>query len=108
MVDHAEPPTLGEFKGHEIYPMPMFAKIAVTDVASVAGWYGQALGFAVIFQMPGPDGKPVLVHLRRKKYQDLLLVPSRTGSSSSSSTLSLNFSADDEVDTLAERARSVP
>src|SRR5262249_20718839 len=43
----------------------------------------------------------------RKKYQDLLLVSSRSGSSSSS-TLSLNFSADDEVDMLAERARSVP
>ena len=66
----AEPPMLGEFNGHEIYPMPMFAKIAVMDVESVAGWYGEALGFAVIFQAPGADGKLMLVHLRRKKYQD--------------------------------------
>ena len=67
MNHDAEPPNLDEFNGHEIYPMPMFAKIAVSDIESVAGWYGAALAFAVIFQAPGADGKPVLVHLRRKK-----------------------------------------
>jgi uncharacterized glyoxalase superfamily protein PhnB len=106
MSDQSEPATLGEFNGHEIYPMPMFAKISVTDIAAVARWYEQALGFAVVFQMPDPDGQPALVHMRRKKYQDLLLVPARANHPRSDG-LSLNFSADGEVDVIAERARSV-
>src|SRR5262245_19629655 len=97
MSNQSEPATLGEFKGHEIYPMPIFAKIAVTDIAAVSRWYEEALGFAVIFQMPGADGQPALVHLRRKKYQDLLLIPARAHQQSSAN-LSLNFAADAEVD----------
>jgi uncharacterized glyoxalase superfamily protein PhnB len=106
MSNQTEPAKLGEFGGHEIYPMPMFAKMGVTDTAAAARWYEQALGFAVVFQMPGPDGQPELVLLRRKKYQDLLLVPARVNQTGPAG-LSLNFSADGEVDTLAERARSV-
>jgi hypothetical protein len=31
-----EPPTLARFQDHEIYPMPMFATIAVADVAAAS------------------------------------------------------------------------
>ena len=98
--------SFGEFNGHEIYPMPMFAKIAVTDIVSVAAWYEQALGFSTVFSGPMANGKPALVHLRRRKYQDILLVGS-TAEGSISSNLSLNFNADGEVDSIAERARSL-
>jgi catechol 2,3-dioxygenase-like lactoylglutathione lyase family enzyme len=102
-----EPQKLGEFNGHEIYPMPMFATIAVTDVAAVAAWYEQALGFSSIFRMPSPDGKPSIIHLRRRKYQDILLVPARTAPLKSG-TLFLSFNTDGEVDELAVRARGIP
>ena len=107
MTDHPEPPTLGEFNGFEIYPMPMFATLAVDDVAAVARWYGDALGFGTMFAGPPIGDQPSLVHLRRGKYQDLLLVPRRTaGPSAAPATLTLSFSAD-EVDELAGRARAV-
>lgn len=46
--DRADPPTLGEFGGFEIYPMPMFATLAVADVAGIVAWYGTALGFGTV------------------------------------------------------------
>jgi uncharacterized glyoxalase superfamily protein PhnB len=109
MTDNREPPSLGEFDGFEIYPMPMFATLAVADVAAVARWYADALGFGTMFAGPSVGGQPSIVHLRRNKYQDVLLIPSRgagAGSAASPATLTLSFSAD-EVDELAGRARSV-
>jgi len=105
---HREPETLGQFNGHEIYPMPMFATLTVTDVAAATAWYERALGFSVVFRAAGPGGQPSLVHLRRRKYQDLLLVPAMPGSAAADapSTMTVSFSADGEVDALAERARS--
>jgi uncharacterized glyoxalase superfamily protein PhnB len=107
VTDHSEPLTLGEFNGFEIYPMPMFATLAVDDVAAVAKWYVDALGFGTMFAGPPIGGQPSIVHLRRNKYQDVLVVPRRAaGAATAPATLSLSFSAD-EVDELAARARAV-
>ena len=57
-----------------IYPMPMFATFRVADIAAAEAFY-QAVGFVSLATIPGPDGSPVVVHLRRMKYQDLLLTP---------------------------------
>ncbi|WP_246999890.1 VOC family protein [Halosolutus gelatinilyticus] len=54
----------------EIYPMPMFDRLEVSDVTQSTEWYRDVLGFGIIFQMPG------LTHLRYRKYADILLVPS--------------------------------
>ena len=104
-----EPPRLGEFGGHEIYPMPMFVTLMVADVAALSSWYQRALGFAVVFEAPGVGGQPSLVHLRRRKYQDVLITRLATGAAAvePASTISVSFSAEGEVDTLAERAREV-
>ena len=109
MTIDQDPPALGEYEGHEIYPMPAFATISVTDVSRVAAWYEQALGFATVFRAPDVDGQPSLVHLRRRKYQDLLLIPARVAAPSTDapSSLTLSFNAEGEVDALAERARTV-
>jgi uncharacterized glyoxalase superfamily protein PhnB len=101
MADTQEPPTLTEFNGHEIYPMPMFATIAVADVAAVSAWYQAALGFDVVFAAPGGS----LVHLRRRRYQDLLIVPSRDGAVTAPASLTISFAVEGEIDGLAERAR---
>jgi uncharacterized glyoxalase superfamily protein PhnB len=102
MADTNEPPTLKMFQGHEIYPMPMFPTIAVTDVAAVSGWYQAALGFAVVFAAPGG----AMVHLRLRKYQDVLIVPLREGTATAAASLSITFNADGEIDALAARARA--
>ncbi len=104
-----EPPLLGEFGGHEIYPMPMFVTLVVADVAALASWYHQTLGFAVVFEAPGVGGQPSLVHLRRRKYQDLLITRLAPGAApvEAPSTISVSFSAEGEVDAMAEHARGV-
>jgi catechol 2,3-dioxygenase-like lactoylglutathione lyase family enzyme len=57
-----------------IYPMPMFATFRVADIAAAEAFY-QAVGFISLATIPGQDGSTVLVHLRRMKYQDLLITP---------------------------------
>lgn len=59
-----------------IYPMPMFATFQVADLAAAEAFY-QAVGFVSLAAIPGPDGTPVVVHLRRMKYQDILIVPGK-------------------------------
>ena len=57
--------------------MPMFVTLPVRDLAASAAWY-EAAGFVVLATMhspAAPDGPPTLVHLRRLRFQDLLLVP---------------------------------
>lgn len=106
---NSEPPIVGEFNGHEIYPMPMFATFAVADVSAVTAWYERALGFATVFRASDVNGQPGLVHLRRRKYQDVLLTPVPPDASGlgAPSSLTVSFSAEGEIDALAERARSV-
>jgi catechol 2,3-dioxygenase-like lactoylglutathione lyase family enzyme len=78
----------------EIYPMPLFPTLIVTDVEASSRFYQNALGFQHIFTMPGPDGQPSLVHLRWVKYADLLITKSRDGQELTESKgvgVSLNF-----------------
>jgi catechol 2,3-dioxygenase-like lactoylglutathione lyase family enzyme len=63
----------------EIYPMPSFPTLIVSDMEASSHFYQNALGFKHIFTMPGPDGKPGLVHLRWVKYADLLITRPRDG-----------------------------
>jgi len=63
----------------EIYPMPGFVTFTVTDVAASTRWYVEGVGFVILAELPGPDGTPALVHLRRHRYQDILLVPTQPG-----------------------------
>lgn len=100
-----EPPTVGEHKGFEVYPMPMFALLECQDVERSKAWYVAALGFGDMFTLPGPDGKPGMVHLRRRKYQDLMLVPRTGDAAATRPTLRLMFDASGEVTALWERAR---
>jgi uncharacterized glyoxalase superfamily protein PhnB len=101
-----EPVTFGKSNGFEIYPMPMFATLAVADVAALLKWYVQALGFGIVFQTPPVNGQPSLVHLRRGKYQDLLLTLADTNAAGQPPvSLTLSFQTED-VDALAAQARA--
>ena len=63
----------------EIYPMPSFPTLIMSDVEASSKFYQNALGFKHIFTMPGPGGQPSLVHLRWTKYADLLIAMPRDG-----------------------------
>lgn len=92
----ASTPSLGEHKGHEIYPMPMFPILVCADVATTAAWYQEALGFDEVFAILDGPG-PRMVHLRRRRLQDVMLVEGGPGPR-------IRFDADGELDDLVERA----
>ena len=108
-ADQSEPPVFQTNHGFEVYPMPMFAAMATADVNALAEWYQAALGFGIIFNAPDRDGQPMVVHLRRRKYQDVLIRPARPGSETSEvGRWSLCFQAGEDADQLAARAAAAP
>lgn len=102
----AEPPTLGEHGGYPIYPMPAFVSLAATDLGATVRFFTEALDFAVMFSGPEIDGVPLLVHLRRARYQDVLVRQGSGGSPSPS--LVVTFAATDAaaIDSLEARVRA--
>lgn len=97
----------------EIYPMPSFPVLMVSDIEASSKFYQEALGFRQIFSMPGSGGKPSLVHLRWLKYADLLLSAPRDGKEipePRGAGVSLSFQMlerfEGSVDALAEQAKA--
>jgi uncharacterized glyoxalase superfamily protein PhnB len=97
----------------EIYPMPSFPVLIVSNLEASSKFYQEALGFQHIFTMPGPGGKPFLVHLRWLKYADLLIAPPRDGKeipAPRGSGISLSFQMlerfEGSVDALVEQAKA--
>ncbi|MGB5952185.1 MAG: VOC family protein [Ornithinimicrobium sp.] len=90
----------------DIYPMPSFVTVTVSDLDSSTAWY-EAIGFINLFTMPGPGGSPALIHMRRWRYQDVLLVPGpKPTSPSTGFTLSLAAEAE-ELAGIAEAAATM-
>ncbi len=96
----------------EIYPMPSFPVLIVKDIEASSNFYQNVLDFKHIFTMPGPDGKPGLVHLRWVKYADLLITRSRDGKELSEPKgvgVSLNFNMlehfNGDMDAFAKHVR---
>lgn len=88
----------------DIYGMPAFVTLTVTDLDRTVDWYVNGLGFIALFTMPGPNGRPSLVHLRRWRYQDILIRPGQPPAGGEW-TISIMATAE-ELDALAERARA--
>jgi catechol 2,3-dioxygenase-like lactoylglutathione lyase family enzyme len=96
----------------EIYPMPSFPTLIVSDLEASSKFYQETLGFKHIFTMPGPGGMPALVHLRWVKYADLLIALPRDGKKLSARRgvgVSLNFNLLDrfegDIGAFANHAR---
>jgi uncharacterized glyoxalase superfamily protein PhnB len=97
------------YNGFEVYPMPVFAEMETGDVNALAGWYQVALDFGIMFKAPDRDGQPMVIHLRRRKYQDVLIRYAQPGSEAKlAGGWSLCFQAGEDVDRLAERAAAAP
>lgn len=75
----------------EIYAMPAFVSLAVSDFAAAKRWYTDGLGFVVLAEL---GGGLALVHLRRFRYQDILLRPG--GTRAGCAGLRAYFAAGDE------------
>lgn len=72
----------------------MFVNLVSRDLDATKDLYAAA-GFVTLATIPGPNGVPSLVHLRRQKYQDILVTPG----TSVSGTTTASFAAGD-VDLL--------
>jgi uncharacterized glyoxalase superfamily protein PhnB len=97
----------------EIYPMPSFPVLIVSDLEASANFYQNVLGFKHIFSMPGPGGQLALVHLRWVKYADLLIAKPRDGKELTEPKgvgISLNFGMFDrfngDIDAFAAQVRA--
>ena len=88
----------------DIYGMPAFVTLTVADVERTVDWYVNGLDFISLFTMPGPDDTPALVHLRRWRYQDILVRPGKAPTGGEW-TVSVMAEAD-QLAALAERARA--
>ncbi len=90
------------YKGHEVYPMPMFIQLFCQDLETSSQWYQQALGFSEMFALPNPQGNLQMVHLRRDKYQDLMLLPAKPASAGKKSGMRVYLNLLREEDSLEE------
>ena len=93
---------------YEFYPMPLFPRLTVSDVAESTEWY-EALGFEVVY------GTSVVAHVRYRKYADVMLAdataePADAGLPSEGPPgvgVSIFLTVESEsVDDVADRARS--
>ena len=85
-----------------IYAMPMFVNVVVSDLEAAVSLYASA-GFVTLATIPGPGGVPSLVHLRREKYQDILM----TQGAAVHGTVFASFAAGEvDLDEVADRIRS--
>jgi catechol 2,3-dioxygenase-like lactoylglutathione lyase family enzyme len=92
----------------DIYGMPAFVTLSVADVDRTVDWYTNGLDFIALFTLSGPDGAPTLVHLRRWRYQDILVRPGRNDvepAAGAGWTLSVMAEVG-QLDAIADRARA--
>ncbi|MFI6457855.1 VOC family protein [Streptosporangium amethystogenes] len=88
----------------DIYGMPAFVSLTVSDLDRTVDWYVNGLDFISLFTVPGPGGEPALVHLRRWRYQDILVRP---GKADTGQGWTIGMMATlEQLDALAERARA--
>ncbi|NJN39031.1 MAG: VOC family protein [Acaryochloridaceae cyanobacterium CSU_3_4] len=89
----------------EFYPMPLFVRVLVGDVAVAAQWYAEALGFRSVYTLPAADGTQLMNHIRLERYQDLILMSQPSDSLMlHDHGLVINFSYSGNLQALAERA----
>ncbi|MGV8881949.1 MAG: VOC family protein [Rhodoglobus sp.] len=80
----------------------MFINLVVSDLAAAEPLYARA-GFVTLATIPGPGGIPSLVHLRRARYQDILM----TQGTPARGTTSASFAAGDiDLALVADSLRS--
>ena len=93
----------------EFYPMPLFVRLLVRDVAASAKWYRDALGFRSVYALAGDNDTQVMNHLRLGRYQDLMLIaqPQGLGESTKGQGVVINLTIEKGIDSLAQQAKSV-
>ncbi|HVA22684.1 MAG TPA: hypothetical protein VNN74_11405 [Candidatus Micrarchaeia archaeon] len=90
-----------------LYPMPALVARSVRELARTQRWSEEGLDRATLAQIPDPSGAAVLVPLRRRRHQDILLVLGASGGAAESSRIRLTVAAETtDLEGLADRARA--
>ncbi|MBP2100419.1 VOC family protein [Enterococcus rivorum] len=74
----------------EFYPMPLFVKIETASLNDSVRWYQNKLGFISVFDFSNENNMIIMSHLRREKYQDLMLIQADQDKASDSIVINLN------------------
>jgi catechol 2,3-dioxygenase-like lactoylglutathione lyase family enzyme len=97
----------------ELDSMPAFPTLSTQSVEASRRFYVDGLGFQQVFSIPGPDGRPIVEHIRFARYADVLLEQGPGGSDGASAKrgldVRLSFSlalANRDCNELAQRARA--
>jgi catechol 2,3-dioxygenase-like lactoylglutathione lyase family enzyme len=98
----------------DYYPMPSFPTLSTSNLEASRRFYVDGLGFHHVFSIPGPDGRPIVEHVRFARYADLLLEREHPGSALDTGPrgrgVRLTFSlplANCSAEQIAERGQSV-
>ncbi|MEO2106117.1 MAG: hypothetical protein ABGZ36_10820 [Actinomycetota bacterium] len=97
----AEPPTVGDHDGFDIYPMPVWLSLESPNPSATVEFLTTGLGFSTVFTGPEIGGLPMLTHLRLGRYQDILVSPARGAVNAGTGLVPTLMHAD--VDGLAEQ-----
>lgn len=90
----------------DIYPMPVFLTLTIENVQASADWYNKTLNFRTIFSMNDSVTNELnFVHLRRKKYQDILLIKGTTDKAKNADGIAVTFQAWEDIDSLTDKAK---
>jgi catechol 2,3-dioxygenase-like lactoylglutathione lyase family enzyme len=81
------------------YEMPMYVRLAVSDVDATREWYHRVLGFESVFDIPH-----TMAHLRGRRYQDVLIVKGDPQSPAGQG-VTVSFTWNKSVDDLVSRVR---
>lgn len=81
----------------DFYPMPLFVKIETANLSDSTDWYQDKLGFISVFDFSNEEGTIVMSHLRRKKYQDLMLIQTDQPETKDSIIINLNVENINEI-----------
>ncbi len=84
----------------DIYPMPFFNKLLVSDIEKSEKWYQQTLGFTSLFKFRNDQQQVLMNHLRLNKYQDIMLIKGDNFTVGNSLYLNLLV---DNIETLAKQ-----
>jgi catechol 2,3-dioxygenase-like lactoylglutathione lyase family enzyme len=95
------------------YPMPAFPTLSTLDLEASRRFYVDGLGFHHVFSISGPDGRPVVEHIRFARYADVLLEQEHRASDGATTErglgVRLSFSlalANRDCNEFAQRARA--
>lgn len=105
----AEPtsPAFGTYSGFDVYPMRMFVTLRVTDLARSVEWYQRALGFLTTIAADPSDPATPLMHLRRDRHQDLVLVRADGPVTPTEAAVTFAVPSLDDIVAQAERVDAV-